>query len=354
MPPQPDLVQVPSIEVPVASVSGSASAAPAPPPTETIEGLSSPACQWKHAAGLLVAPIDLEAGGRRVGSIDGNIESIEVRVAEDFAHATARISTASMRIQTEVDPSTIRVTLRSGAPLVDDWIEPFSAPVLGVLPGKVKLAISLPHGVRARNTQPPAQVDCADVSLTRVARTVFGRLMVLKAGARGELRRTPAGDVVATISGPPLPRPGEPEQLYWITELERKNDKVRVRFEGGDTAVQGWTDKKVITPMQSSVFGMMGAGTGGPPSHVTCSRDTPLLLESDHRIYKIGELRAGARVPGEKRADSRFRVIIEADSGSLFGGLGMQSPSTRKLPAGEVYVEGDGCSLAEARPQSGP
>jgi hypothetical protein len=82
-----------------------------------------------------------------------------------------------------------------------------------------------------------------------------------------------------------------------------------------------------------------------PPvrARVQCPHDTPLWANVEGKVYRVGEVRARAILPGRARREGGFTVIVEGER-PLFDDPGLDPPRSRGTAA-ELYVPADveGC-----------
>ena len=107
-----------------------------------------------------------------------------------------------------------------------------------------------------------------------------------------------------------------------VTKLEERGPHARIRIDGWQASVVGWTATSGLEP--GGVTGILGVLSGkgersGPK--VTCRDEVDLLVPAGGQIHRVGKLHAGARVSA-KRESGHIEVILKGSIlNDLFAGV---------------------------------
>ena len=172
------------------------------------------------------------------------------------------------------------------------------------------MGFELPSKLRPATSRTTAQVACSDLTLWSEGRPPAWGDTELKSGSRTPLTTAPGGGVIGHIAtpqqAPPVNVGGSQVaalELPDIKKIEEKAGSIRVRLGGGSSAAVGWSPKSAVdgSGRMAGVLGMLqNSGVPRDPSF-TCSREVDLVVDHEGARVRVGVIRAGAAVAGERR-----------------------------------------------------
>ena len=320
------------------------------PTAERIAPIAEPACKLELSSGRLASALHLQVQGHPLATLDEGVESVSVQISSDGRRGTAQVVTTAFRLDAEVEVPTLHVGLKPGVPLVDGWIHIAQGVVKEAAAGRATVAFRLPAWITPLQATGTADLACSDLTLYVASPSPWqGKELSLKQDARSDLRITPGGSVVAKVSGPKRQRATqEALELRTATVLSERAGLAQVRIGDYRGSAVGWIDARAIEPRTSSVFGILGAlgGRGVDKETLVCARDAPLFAEVSGKVFRVGQLRAGAKISAQPRSTGGFNLSIDSMSDFFLGSFGTKS-SERPLAPAELYIRGDadGCAL---------
>lgn len=275
--------------------------------------LPSPACLFERQQGHLRSPLDFVVGGKRFGTLAGEVtlERLEV----DASRAYAIVDDGRVKLAAEVALASVRLGTRHPEP-IDGWLELAAAKVVAASTGKLTVVPNLPSSFTPNEA---VSVDRPCDALTPLAPSgeapPSGDYVRLRAGRRVPLSAVPGGAPVGHLfRPPPPPRPAgsllgaiNDVDLFSLdlVRIDERGRHARVRVggaggrvvDGAEDRVVGWVPKDALEPKSAGLLGMLTDGTRQRGPLVRCERDVDLVVHVGGERHRVGRLHAEALVP---------------------------------------------------------
>lgn len=299
---------MPPIVVPTFTMAPPPPAPPPAPPVATLDPAPQPVCVLTAHDVELARSMPLRVEDSAPFLHLDQARTVEVRLASP--RSTARASRSDLDVVGHVKLSDVPVRPRSDA-LVDGWLRVRHAALRDGDPARLQLEVATPWFVKPVK-EPVVAVTCDDISIaSEIERPdpPAGKAVDLREGVRIDLRASPGGPVVATLSIP-KPEPDEAHELIETYQVERRGEQVRVRIEGDGTDVEGWVSRRdVVSPPAQNLLGMLGAMSRRRGA-VALTGEAPLLVRTNGRMVRVGTARPGTLPCGRSQAAAGAGAIV--------------------------------------------